>query len=81
MKLELILLELLERRDPDLVREVPLRNEAELEGGKSVALAAMKSALRTMEQRGELVCVVSEDTGTGWGVTDKGKARLARARN
>lgn len=76
MKLELVILELLARREPELMREIVLRNEAELECGLQLGLAEVKSKLRGLEARGEVLALTNEDTGTQWGISSAGKARL-----
>ena len=81
MNLDLTILDILERRDPELVREIPLRNETELESGEDISLADMKAKLRNLERDGHVVAVSNHDTGTKWGITDAGKMRLAKARN
>jgi hypothetical protein len=81
MNLDLIILDILERRDPDMVREIPLRNETELESGKDISLADMKAILRGLERDGHILGVGNQDTGNKWGITDAGKMRLAKARN
>jgi hypothetical protein len=81
MNLDLIILDILERRDPELVREIPLRNETELESGEDISLADMKAKLRNLERDGHVAAVSNKDTGTKWGITDAGKMRLAKARN
>jgi hypothetical protein len=81
MNIDLIILDILERRDPELVREIPLRNETELESGEEISLAEMKAKLRSLERDGHVVAVSNQDTGTKWGITDAGKMRLAKARN
>jgi hypothetical protein len=80
MKIEIQILEILAARSPDLVREIPLRNEVELNTGEEIALADMKVKLRAMERNGDVTFVSNQDTGTKWTISDQGKARLAKAK-
>lgn len=79
MKTEILILNVLDNHDPELVRAVPMRNAVEIEGGKDVSLSDLNAKLRRMEVAGEVILVNNEDTGAKWGITDKGKARLAKA--
>ncbi len=80
MKIEIQILEILAARSPDLVREIPLRNEVELNTGEEIALAQMKQTLRSMERNGDVTFVGNSDTGSKWTITDRGQARLAKAK-
>lgn len=80
MNTELVILEILAGRAPDLVREIPLRNEVELMTGEEMSLSDLKVKLRALERNGEATFVSNADTGSKWTVTDRGRARLARAR-
>ncbi len=80
MKPEIAILEILARRAPDMVREIPLHNELQYECGVPVSLADMRAKLRGLEQSGDAIAIANPDAGTKWTISDAGKARLARAR-
>lgn len=79
MKTEILILNVLATHDPELVREIPMRNAVEIEGGKDVSLSELKSKLRGLELSGDVVCITNADSGSKWGITAKGQARLAKA--
>ncbi|MEI7912543.1 MAG: hypothetical protein WCK77_23185 [Verrucomicrobiota bacterium] len=80
MNYEASILEVLARSVPNLVRELALRNRLELEMGVTVSLAFLSFRLRGLEASGDIIAVDNQDTGTKWTISDKGKARLAAAR-
>lgn len=80
MKVEIQILDILAARSPDLVKEIPLRNEVELNTGEEISLAQMKQTLRSMERNGDVTFVSNNDTGSKWTITDQGQARLAKAK-
>lgn len=80
MNVEIQILEILAARSPELVKEIPLRNEVELNTGEEISLADMKNKLRAMERNGDVTFVSNSDTGSKWTITDRGQARLAKAK-
>ncbi len=80
MSIEVSILEILARRAPELVREVPLRNALEIELAEVVSLASIKTKLRALEVSGDVTAIPNADAGTKWTISDHGQARLARAK-
>lgn len=78
MNLELILLQLLNEVGRRSMTEKFLFNSSNLEAPQPVTYSRLRAALITLESKGQIASIQSEDRGTVYSITTEGEARILR---